>query len=107
MNSCGAPGNLRGLLLAPMPLHRRDRDLGADGLRAAAAAGAAQRTLHVPPLLFFSILQRRLLRRGEFDSVDDLADRIIASIKDSNRRAAPSRWTYDGPPQSRMRDHND
>ncbi len=48
--------------------------------------------------LFFSILQRRLLRRGEFDSVDDLADRVIAFIKDYNRRAAPFRWTYDGRP---------
>jgi transposase len=48
--------------------------------------------------LFFSILQRRLLKRGEFDSVDDLADRIIAFIKDYNRRAAPFRWTYDGRP---------
>jgi transposase len=43
--------------------------------------------------LFFSILQRRLLRRGEFDSVDDLADRIITFIKDYNRRARPFRWT--------------
>ena len=47
---------------------------------------------------FFSILQRRMLRRGEFDSVDDLADRIIAFIKDYNRRARPFRWTYDGRP---------
>ena len=36
--------------------------------------------------LFFSILQRRLLRRGEFDSVDHLADRVIAFIKDYNRK---------------------
>jgi transposase len=48
--------------------------------------------------LFFSILERRLLRRGEFASVDELADRIIAFIKDYNRRAAPFRWTYDGKP---------
>ena len=48
--------------------------------------------------LFFSILERRLLRRGEFDSVDDLARRVIAFIKDYNRRAAPFRWTYDGRP---------
>jgi transposase len=48
--------------------------------------------------LFFSILQRRLLRRGEFDSLDDLAQRVIAFIKDYNRRAAPFRWTYDGRP---------
>ena len=48
--------------------------------------------------LFFSILERRLLRRGEFDSVDHLAERVVAFIKDDNRRAAPFRWTYDGRP---------
>jgi transposase len=48
--------------------------------------------------LFFSILERRLLRHGEFDSVDDLAERIIAFINDYNRRARPFRWTYDGRP---------
>ena len=48
--------------------------------------------------LFFSILERRLLRRGEFNSVEDLAERVIAFIKDYNRRAAPFRWTYDGRP---------
>jgi transposase len=48
--------------------------------------------------LFFSILERRLLRRGEFDSVEALADKIIAFIKDYNRKAAPFRWTYDGRP---------
>jgi transposase len=48
--------------------------------------------------LFFSILERRLLRRGEFDSVDDLADKVIAFINDYNRKAQPFRWTYDGKP---------
>lgn len=48
--------------------------------------------------LFFSILERRLLRRGEFASVGELAERVIAFIKDYNRRAAPFRWTYDGRP---------
>jgi transposase len=48
--------------------------------------------------LFFSILERRLLRRGEFSSVDNLARRVIAFINDYNRRAAPFRWTYDGRP---------
>ena len=48
--------------------------------------------------LFFAILQRRLLRYGEFHSVDDLADRVIAFINDYNRRAKPFRWTYDGRP---------
>ena len=40
--------------------------------------------------LFFSILERRLMRRGEFRSVDDLARRVIAFINDYNHRAAPS-----------------
>ena len=48
--------------------------------------------------LFFSILERRLLKRGEFESVDELADRVIAFINDYNKRAAPFRWTYDGRP---------
>jgi transposase len=48
--------------------------------------------------LFFSILQRRLLRYGEFDSVDDLADHVIAFINDHNRTATPFRWTYEGRP---------
>jgi transposase len=48
--------------------------------------------------LFFSILERRLLRHGEFNSVDHLAERVIAFIKDYNKRAAPFRWTYDGRP---------
>jgi len=48
--------------------------------------------------LFFSILERRLLRRGEFASVDDRARRMIGFIKDYNRKAAPFRWTYEGRP---------
>jgi hypothetical protein len=49
--------------------------------------------------LFFSILQRQLLRYGEFDSVDDLAARVVAFINDYNKRAKPFRWTYDGRPR--------
>jgi transposase len=48
--------------------------------------------------LFFSIIQRRLLRNGEFNSTDELADRIIEFIKAYNRNATPFRWTYDGRP---------
>ena len=48
--------------------------------------------------LFFSIIERRLLRNGEFNSTDELADRIIEFIKAYNRKAAPFRWTYDGRP---------
>jgi transposase len=45
--------------------------------------------------LFFSILERRQLCRGEFAPTDELAHRITAFIKDYNRRAAPYRWIYD------------
>lgn len=48
--------------------------------------------------LFFSTLERRLLRRGEFTSVANLAERITDFINDYNRRAKPFRWTYDGRP---------
>jgi transposase len=48
--------------------------------------------------LFFSILTRRLLRRGEFSSQQDLADRIERFTTVYNRTAKPFRWTYDGRP---------
>jgi transposase len=48
--------------------------------------------------LFFSILERRLLRNGEFTDTDDLAGQIINFIRDYNRHAKPFRWTYDGRP---------
>jgi transposase len=48
--------------------------------------------------LFFSILARRLLKRGEFGSVEDLVAKVMAFIADYNRTATPFRWTYDGRP---------
>ena len=48
--------------------------------------------------LFFSILARRLLKRGEFRSVEDLVAKVMAFIADYNRTATPFRWTYDGRP---------
>lgn len=48
--------------------------------------------------LFLSILSPRLLKHGEFDSVDDMADRIVTFIDDYNRFAKPFRWTYDARP---------
>ena len=81
------------------PQHRARRDLP----RQASARASA---LHADPRLVAQPGRAVLLdprsvaccARGEFDSVDDLADRIIAFIKDYNRRAAPFRWTYDGRP---------
>jgi transposase len=48
--------------------------------------------------LFSSILARRLLKRGEFASVEDLVAKVMAFIADYNRTAKPFRWTYDGRP---------
>lgn len=48
--------------------------------------------------LFFSILTRRVVRRGEFDSVDDLTTKLMAFIEGYNHTASPFRWTYEGKP---------
>ena len=48
--------------------------------------------------LFFSILARRLLKRGEFHSVEDLVGKVMGFIAEYNRTAMPFRWTYDGRP---------
>lgn len=48
--------------------------------------------------LFFSILARRLLRRGEFASREELVAKVMAFIADYDRTARPFRWTYDGSP---------
>ena len=48
--------------------------------------------------IWFSILTRRLLRRGEFTTREDLADKIIEFACDYDDNAKPFRWTYDGRP---------
>jgi transposase len=49
--------------------------------------------------IWFSILVRRLLRRGSFTSVSELRERILAFIDYFNRTMAkPFRWTYTGRP---------
>lgn len=45
--------------------------------------------------LFFSILTRRMLRRGDFPSRQDLADKILKFVEVYNQAAKPFRWTYD------------
>ncbi|MHB0934757.1 MAG: IS630 family transposase [Armatimonadota bacterium] len=47
--------------------------------------------------LWFSILVRRLLKRGRFSSVEDLRQRILRFIDYFNRTLAkPFKWTYQG-----------
>lgn len=48
--------------------------------------------------LFFSILTRRLLHRGEFESIDELAQKMVAFITNYNQHTKPFRWTYEGKP---------
>ena len=49
--------------------------------------------------LWFSILVRRLLRRGNFTSVEDLRERILACIAYFNKTMAkPFKWPYKGRP---------
>lgn len=49
--------------------------------------------------LWFSILVRRLLRRGNFTSVEDLRERILAFIAYFNKTMAkPFKWPYKGRP---------
>jgi transposase len=48
--------------------------------------------------LFFSILTRRLLRRGIFTSKADLKTQLLAFIDRYNPAATPFAWTYQGKP---------
>lgn len=46
--------------------------------------------------LWFSLLVRRVLKRGNFASLDALRDRILAFIAYFNQTAKPFKWTYTG-----------
>jgi len=47
--------------------------------------------------IWLSILVRKLLKRGNFVSLDDLRDQILAFIAYYNRTMAkPIKWTYTG-----------
>jgi hypothetical protein len=49
--------------------------------------------------LWFSLVVRRLLRRGNFTSVEDLRERILAFIAYFHKTMAkPFKWTYKGRP---------
>jgi hypothetical protein len=48
--------------------------------------------------IWLSILVRRVIKRGNFTSVDDLRACILAFIEYFNRTAKPFRWTYTGRP---------
>ena len=51
--------------------------------------------------LWFSILARRVLKRGNFASTDALRERLLAFIAYFNQTAVPFKWTYKGRPLCR------
>jgi DDE superfamily endonuclease len=48
--------------------------------------------------IWFSILVRRVIKRGNFRSVGDLRARILAFIEYFNQTAKPFKWTFTGRP---------
>ena len=48
--------------------------------------------------IWFSILVRRVLKRGNFNCLDDLRAHILAFIAYFNQTAKPFAWTYTGRP---------
>jgi hypothetical protein len=47
--------------------------------------------------IWFSILARKLLKRGNFTSVENLVDKVLAFVEYYNRTMAkPFKWTYKG-----------
>jgi transposase len=48
--------------------------------------------------IWLGILVRRVIKRGNFTSIDDLRTKILAFIHYFNRTAKPFRWTYAGRP---------
>lgn len=48
--------------------------------------------------LFFSILQRKVIRNGNFTSRDDLINKLLEFITDYDQTAKPFKWTYAADP---------
>lgn len=48
--------------------------------------------------LFFSILQRKVVRNGDFPTLDDLVNKLMTFITDYDQTAHPFKWTYAADP---------
>ncbi len=76
--------------------------------RAFLTAGVGRHVVHFTPKhgswlnqieIWFGVLSRRVLRRGDFTSVEDLARKVVAYISYYNAHCAhPYEWTYTGKP---------
>jgi len=51
-----------------------------------------------PHRAVFSILQRKVVRNGNFTSQQDLVLKLLAFISDYDQTAKPFAWTYSGDP---------
>lgn len=90
-----------------VPLVEKDLQRGAQR-RAFLSDPSHKVVFHFTPLhgswlnqveLFFSVLSRQWLRRGDFQSVADFTERLRRWLDDYNeRKAHPYRWTYTGEP---------
>ncbi len=47
--------------------------------------------------IWFAKIQRQVIARGIFSSVDDLRRKILRYIRHYNKTATPIKWTYPSP----------
>ena len=52
--------------------------------------------------IWFSGLSRRVLRRGNFKSVDQVQEKITEYITFYNKTARPMKWNYDGKKKTKI-----
>ena len=90
------------IVMDNLPVHKTDR------VQKALRRGGRKVTVHWTPVraswlnqieIFFSILDRRVLKRGSFTSKDDLTQKLIRFVEwYDDHDAKPFRWTYTGHP---------
>jgi hypothetical protein len=55
--------------------------------------------------LFFSIITRKVIKRGNFTSREDLVSKLMRDIDKYNQTATPFAWTDSGQPLKVAVDH--
>mgnify|MGYP000122273667 CR=1 FL=1 len=93
--------------LSGLPFHKKDLRTGTQR-RAFLTNPEHKHVFHFTPKhgswlnqveLWFSTLERRFLKRGDFTSAAEFTERLTAYLNDYNEhRAHPYRWTYTGEP---------